>query len=201
MRYLVAILSLLLILPLTSNADDILFEGFDTPSGWWGSPNPPTGWSISDDGDQSEADWHQTNGGPSPPCAYIGWNDVEFPMADSLCKDDIDCSDYENCTLSYWLELEWYSQGYYSGIFRVIFYNNTSSTTLMNYPWLSLFYGTASFNVSGIADNANPVGIWLELWVSDCLGTDGIYLDMVHLEGDHTAVQPTSVGKIKAMFE
>lgn len=200
MRYLAVVFALLMVLPFTVSADEVFDEEFDSPSGWWGSPNPPDGWTISDDGDQSEEDWHQLSAGPSAPCAFINYYPGEFPMSDYLFKDDIDCSSYYNLELSYWVDINWYG-GYYSGYFYVGGSTPTFWTTLLWVSWPSSAYGTMNHDISSWADYQPTVGVWFGIWINDSWGTDGIFVDSVHIEGDHdTAIQPTSLGKIKAMY-
>jgi len=205
MRYLAVVFALLMVLPFAANADEVFHEEFDSPSGWCGSLNPPDGWTIYDDGSQEVNDWHQYAYG-SGNVARIYYYPTEVYNEDVLMKYGVDCSSYYNIELSYWIDLNWYCWGDYYGYFSVIG-SNVSFSADWNYLltnwWSSPIYSTTmSHNIGDWADYEDSVSLAFWFYIDDTWGLDWVYLDEVHLEGDFdTVIQPTSLGKIKAMYE
>lgn len=205
MRYMTMIFALLMVLPFAASADEIFHEEFDTPSGWIGSGNPPDGWTIYDDGYPAANDWHQyAYGGGN--IARIYWSPSEYDNEDVLVKYDIDCGNYYNIELSYWVDLNWYCYGGYYGYFYVVGSTDSFSFNwnyLLTNWWSSQIYSTTmSHNIGDWADYEDSVSLAFWLYIDDTYGLNWIYLDEVHLEGDlDTVIQPTSLGKIKAMYE
>ncbi len=205
MRYMTMVFALLMVLPFAASADEIFHEEFDSPSGWCGSGNPPDGWEIYDDGSQQDNDWHQESYG-SGNTANIYYYPSEYDNEDVLIKYGVDCGSYYNIELSYWIYLDWFCYGYYSGYFYVVGSTDSFSADwnyLLTNFWSSTIYTTTmSHNIGSWADYEDSVSLAFWFYINDTWGLNWIYLDQVHLEGDFdTVIQPTSLGKIKAMYE
>ncbi len=206
MRLFTLAFALLLFLPFAANADIVFHEEFDDPEGWMGSGNPPDGWTIYDD-DPGTSDWHQGTYG-SDNAAYITRTPIEYAMGDSLIKYDIVTLDYWNLELSYFVDIHWNTSDYYSGIFYVYGSNDQFSMdwhSLLWVPWPDQTYSggaTVTHHISSWGDDQDTVGVWFGLYCNNSWAIWDIYLDEVHIEGDYdTVIQPTSLGKIKAMYE
>jgi len=208
MRYLLVFFTLLIFSTFAIGSDIVFYEHFFYPVGWMGSADPPTGWQIVDDGIPDYNDWHQYGGRPSAPLARVTWYPSEMNMRDELFKDDIDCSEYENLVLSYWLTVDWFIPytGYYSGYFAVFGSNDQFSTfiaTLFYVSWPDNITSSTMFcDISSWADNQPTVGVSFCLFLDHSYGLDWLNLDSVYIEGDINAyIQPTSLGKIKALYK
>ena len=199
----------LLVFPLALSASPVFYEGFNEPSNWWGSSNPPEGWQIIDDGTADGNDWHQCSCPHTPfsPVASVSYSPVQAPMSDILFKDDIDCTPYENLKLSYWLIVDWYTSYTYYGGFYVYGSNHQFSThwvTLLGNYWPSNINPGLNLvhDISSWADGQPNVGVWFEIYIDDSCGLSNVYLDSVHIQGDFiTNIQPNSLGKLKAMYQ
>jgi len=205
MRHLIIIATLLLLSPFAMS-DVVFHEEFDDPPGWWGADNPPTGWQIHDFGiGPLESDWHQCGEGDSALARICGVPTLE-PMSADLFKDDIDCSDYENLELSYWLDVSWMPIYYYPGTFLVYGSNdqfNDHWITLLAVYWdYDIYSTTMVHDISLWADGQPTMGVWFRVQMDNSYGLDRIVLDEVHIEGDYdTPVQPSSLGKVKALYQ
>ena len=197
---------LFLVLPSLTFGVTIFSEEFSNPDGWWGSDTPPTGWVIIDDGGyQEENDWHQESFG-SDDLASIGYFPEEKPMSDVLYRTGMDCSSVEECTLDYWFSLDWYNNPpfTYAGSFCI--FGSTDSFnldwhTIMQVDWPDdILSGVYAQDISSWADLNPNVGIRFQLSLNNSWGLNYAYLDSVQIKGANVAVQPASLGKLKAIY-
>ncbi len=197
---------LFLILPSLTFGVTIFSEEFSNPDGWWGSETPPTGWVIIDDGGyHEENDWHQESFG-SDDLASISYFPEEEPMSDVLYRTGMDCSSVEECTLDYWLSLDWDNNPpfTYAGSFCIF-----GSTDSFNLDWHTIMQvdwpddipsGVYAHDISSWADLNPNVGIRFQLSLNDSWGLNFAYLDSVQIKGANIAVQPASLGRLKAIY-
>lgn len=199
MRHIILITTMLLLLPFTMSADVVFHEEFDEPWGWWGEDDPPYGWQIQHL-EPFGTPWFQWQGTNNFARVETGY--PMEPMSENLLKDDIDCTDYDNLELSYWLDLNWW-EVWYPGTFLVYgsndqFNHHCTTLTVFFSPY-EVYDSTIVCDISEWADGQPTVGVWFRMQGKDL---NAVLVDEVHIEGDYdTPVQPSSLGKLKAIYQ
>lgn len=202
MKKTVPLLVSLLLLSSLSSADVIWVEEFNNPSGWWGSSNPPTDWTVYSSDPDDENDWHQYSTGPYGNAAYIYYSPIEFPMNDKMYGPYVNCSGYEDVHIDFWLSLEWNPSGVYYGYFYLRGFDGTSNHDIYEVFWPNMVYpGTLlSFDISSWADGHYPVAIFFKIYLSNSQGLWEAAVDHIVIHESDVAVRPNSIGRLRAIY-